>query len=62
MKEYPHLNDLYISQRLRKRLSNIGKSRITTVTAERPACPPSCNSVPHLQKSIRYDKIKAALR
>ncbi len=33
MKEYPHLNDLYISERLKKRLSGIGKSRITTVTA-----------------------------
>ena len=33
MKEYPHLNDLYVSERLKKRLSLIGKSRITTVTA-----------------------------
>ncbi len=33
MREYPHLNDLYISERLKKRLSGIGKSRITTVTA-----------------------------
>ena len=33
MKEYPHLNDLYISERLKKRLGGIGRSRITTVTA-----------------------------
>lgn len=33
MREYPHLNDLYISERLRKRLSVIGKNRVTTVTA-----------------------------
>lgn len=33
MREYTHLNDLYISERLKKRLSGIGKSRITTVIA-----------------------------